>query len=520
MLICQVAKEKYLVRADHRPRQQPAQPPALQAAGHPAGGLGDRPDPAPDRARGAASTGSCTCSTWRRSGSRSSSWRCRRRAGGRPRGQRHRAARRLPDHLGAARRRRLRAEGATPSSRPATRCCSSSTPGSSRTSPPQFTRNGASTADGGRRADVDVPADRRRPGRAPTARAGCASRASRERSCSSAASPTRPTTGRRARRATCRARSRARTRCFRPDEWWEEQRIDLRTRTSVMKLDPAAQGGDAVDARRSVSYDKALLATGANVRRLNVEGAELEGIHYLRTLRQRGRDPRGREDAEHVVLIGGSYIGSEVAASLTLLGKQVHDGDAGGRSMLRARRSAPRPGATSRSGSSEHGVDRDRRGRARPLRGRRRARHRTSSRQGRALARVPTRWSSAPAPCPTSCSRAAAGLRARRPRRGAGDARGCESSPTCGYAPATSRSTTASSTAAHAHRALGRRLQPGQDGGAEHARPRAAQHDVVPYFFSDLADWASLEYVGPAREWDERDRARLARRRRVRVWYL
>jgi 3-phenylpropionate/trans-cinnamate dioxygenase ferredoxin reductase subunit len=32
---------------------------------------------------------------------------------------------------------------------------------------------------------------------------------------------------------------------------------------------------------------------------------------------------------------------------------------------------------------------------------------------------------------------------------------------------------------------------------------RATPHDVVPYFFSDLADWASLEYVGPAREWDE-----------------
>jgi len=30
-----------------------------------------------------------------------------------------------------------------------------------------------------------------------------------------------------------------------------------------------------------------------------------------------------------------------------------------------------------------------------------------------------------------------------------------------------------------------------------------APHDVVPYFFSDLADWASLEYVGPAYEWDQ-----------------
>jgi 3-phenylpropionate/trans-cinnamate dioxygenase ferredoxin reductase subunit len=31
---------------------------------------------------------------------------------------------------------------------------------------------------------------------------------------------------------------------------------------------------------------------------------------------------------------------------------------------------------------------------------------------------------------------------------------------------------------------------------------RQQQHDVVPYFFSDLADWTSLEYVGPALEWD------------------
>ena len=53
MLICQVAKEKYLVEPDHRPRQQPAQPPALRPARDQTLGLGDRPDPAPARARGA-----------------------------------------------------------------------------------------------------------------------------------------------------------------------------------------------------------------------------------------------------------------------------------------------------------------------------------------------------------------------------------------------------------------------------------------------------------------------------------
>ena len=54
LLICQVAKEKYLCERIIARVQQPAEPRALQAARHPAGGLGDRPDPAPDRARGAA----------------------------------------------------------------------------------------------------------------------------------------------------------------------------------------------------------------------------------------------------------------------------------------------------------------------------------------------------------------------------------------------------------------------------------------------------------------------------------
>ena len=61
------------------------------------------------------------------------------------------------------------------------------------------------------------------------------------------------------------------------------------------------------------------MATGSGVRRLNVPGCELEGIHYLRTL---GNSDTIRNDAagKRVVLIGGSYIASEVAASLTELG--------------------------------------------------------------------------------------------------------------------------------------------------------------------------------------------------------
>ena len=106
---------------------------------------------------------------------------------------------------------------------------------------------------------------------------------------------------------------------FRPDEWWEEQRIELLTRTSVMKLD--------ADARRAtlsngdeVTFEKALLATGANVRRLRAEGGELDGLHYLRSLANADAIAADAAQAEHVVLIGGSYIGCEVAATLTARG--------------------------------------------------------------------------------------------------------------------------------------------------------------------------------------------------------
>ena len=75
--------------------------------------------------------------------------------------------------------------------------------------------------------------------------------------------------------------------------------------------------------KQELRFEKALIATGANVRRLNVPGCELEQIHYLRTLGNADAIREGVADAEKVVLIGGSYIGCEVAASLTMMGKQA-----------------------------------------------------------------------------------------------------------------------------------------------------------------------------------------------------
>ena len=111
MLICQVAKEKYLCERIIARVNNPRNLQHFKLLGIQPGGLRDRPDPAPDRARGAAATGSCTCSRSR--SERLEIIELEVVAGAPAAGKRvdgRRAARRQPDHLGAARRRRLRAE--------------------------------------------------------------------------------------------------------------------------------------------------------------------------------------------------------------------------------------------------------------------------------------------------------------------------------------------------------------------------------------------------------------------------
>jgi 3-phenylpropionate/trans-cinnamate dioxygenase ferredoxin reductase component len=108
---------------------------------------------------------------------------------------------------------------------------------------------------------------------------------------------------------------------FRPQEWWDEQNVELMTRTSVTALDvnehvARLQSGD------EVRFGQALLATGSNVRRVRVDGCQLDGIHYLRTFGNADAIRADAEQAENVVMIGGSFIGTEMAASLTWLGKK------------------------------------------------------------------------------------------------------------------------------------------------------------------------------------------------------
>ena len=95
--------------------------------------------------------------------------------------------------------------------------------------------------------------------------------------------------------------------------------VELLTRTSVMRLDPGARTA-SLSTKETVAYGHAVLCTGANVRRLPIDGSQLEGIHYLRTLRNADALRTEAAEGTRAVLVGGSFIACEVAATLTTMG--------------------------------------------------------------------------------------------------------------------------------------------------------------------------------------------------------
>jgi 3-phenylpropionate/trans-cinnamate dioxygenase ferredoxin reductase subunit len=107
-----------------------------------------------------------------------------------------------------------------------------------------------------------------------------------------------------------------------PESFYPDRSIELRTGTRVERIDTAARqvmpaGGEPV------AYDRLMLATGARPRRLEVPGAELPGVHYLRDLRDADLLAAALREAGRAVVIGSGWIGSEVAASARRLGVQV-----------------------------------------------------------------------------------------------------------------------------------------------------------------------------------------------------
>jgi 3-phenylpropionate/trans-cinnamate dioxygenase ferredoxin reductase subunit len=283
-----------------------------------------------------------------------------------------------------------------------------------------------------------------------------------------------------------------------PDGWYEEHGIELLTRTMVMKLDPAAKTAEVAH-QGTVGFDRALLATGANIRRLRVEGGDHEGIHYLRTLGTSVSLREDAADAEKVVLVGGSYIACEVAASLTAIGKRctlvmLEDGP-----LSTGFGTAASGFFTELLGS--HGIEFVTGDGVARFEGEHRV-ERVVTESGKTLDADLVVIGAGAIP-DVHLARSAGlelgesgGVKCSRTLETSAPGIWCAGDP-CEY-----------DSVVH-----GRRLR------VEHFEVAAAQghyvaramtgdpgpYDEIPYFWSDLADWATLEYVGPARRWDREE---------------
>jgi 3-phenylpropionate/trans-cinnamate dioxygenase ferredoxin reductase component len=107
-----------------------------------------------------------------------------------------------------------------------------------------------------------------------------------------------------------------------PDGFYADHGIELRTATTVDRIDRSAGQVVLGDGER-VGYDRLLLATGAEPRRLPIPGAELDGIHYLRDLHDATRLAARLRPGARAAVIGGGWIGAEVAASARMKGVDV-----------------------------------------------------------------------------------------------------------------------------------------------------------------------------------------------------
>jgi 3-phenylpropionate/trans-cinnamate dioxygenase ferredoxin reductase component len=108
----------------------------------------------------------------------------------------------------------------------------------------------------------------------------------------------------------------------RPPSWYTDHDVELRTGTTAVAVDPAAHTV-TLQSGAELGYQRVLIATGGRNRRLKVPGADLPGVHYLRTVAECDAIKREAAPGRRAVIVGMGFIGCEVAASLTQLGVQV-----------------------------------------------------------------------------------------------------------------------------------------------------------------------------------------------------
>jgi 3-phenylpropionate/trans-cinnamate dioxygenase ferredoxin reductase component len=280
-----------------------------------------------------------------------------------------------------------------------------------------------------------------------------------------------------------------------PADWWEGHGVELLTRTSVMKLDPRERTA-ALSNRDTVRWERALVACGANVRRLRVDGGGLAGIHYVRVLGNADAIRAEAEEAEHVVLVGGSYIACEVAASLTVLGKSctlvmpeplplsLAFGETAGRFFAQLLGSHGVTLVTGDGLARFEGSERV---------------ERVVCESGRELEADVVVMGTGAQP-DVALARAAGlelgetgGVRCARDLRSSADGVWA-AGDLCEY-----------DSVIHGRRLRIEHYEVAEAQGHFAARSMLGREDAfaeVPYFWSDLADWCTLEYVGPASEWD------------------
>jgi 3-phenylpropionate/trans-cinnamate dioxygenase ferredoxin reductase subunit len=275
--------------------------------------------------------------------------------------------------------------------------------------------------------------------------------------------------------------------------------VEVLTRTSVMALDVTARTA-TLSNKDVITYKNALLATGAMVRRLQIDGVHLDGIHYLRA---HGNADALIEDAEsvsEVVCVGGSYIGCESAATLTTLGKRVTVVLLEEEPMERA--FGLQVGAWVRDVLAGHGVQVIAGAEVERFEGSGDRVERVVLAGGRALEAELVVAGVGVTPDVMLARKAGleigerGGVRADAQLRAhgadglwvAGDIAEYDSVVHGGAVIRVEHEEHAA--------AQGRTV-------ARNMLGAGAAHTEVPYFFSDLADWASFEYVGPALAWDE-----------------
>jgi 3-phenylpropionate/trans-cinnamate dioxygenase ferredoxin reductase subunit len=280
---------------------------------------------------------------------------------------------------------------------------------------------------------------------------------------------------------------------FRPDEWWGEQDIELMLRTSVMKLD-ATERVATLSTKDEVEFGTALIATGANVRRVRVDGCDLEGIHYLRAFGNSDAIRADAEGAERAVLIGGSYIGCEVAASLTAA-HGVKCAIVMQEDVTLERQFGSEIGRFFQDTLEEHGVEVHGGDELERFEG-------ADGRVGKVVTKTGLEL---------DCDMVVVGVGVM-PDVMLAKAAGLEIGETGGVACSAGLETSVPGIYAAGdiceyesvvHGGARLRLEH-WDVAFNHGKTAAlnmlgrdVKHEVVPYFFSDLADWASMEYLGP-----------------------